>query len=576
MTSPLGGETAAWRAVQRAVGFAAVVILAHLPLFLLHLRNLWVMRPHYQFFPLLLGGIGWLLWKRWPRWSVHVPPSWWSSGLLGCGLAVLAVSVLFFSPWLAAVAIVLSVGGLIGRYAAPGQWRDWLPVWLVMWLIVPPPFRWDYRLILWLQSSTSRMASVLLDVLGVQHLMEGNALVLPGHRMLVDEACSGVNSVLVLLVLTALFVVAARRPLIWTGLLLASSVAWAWAANVVRVSTIAIAQAWFQLDLSSGWRHELLGYVTILLALSWLVSTDYCLAFFLRPIVLRDADLSRYASWPSPLSNAWNWCMGAGWTVREGGKRRAASGTQDGSTAPREVAASPVVSPVGASRDYLWLGAFGLLATVQLASFAVPASDRGRDFPSVRFERGDMPAELDGWSLVDYAPVERGRDDQNGHFSSEWRYRREPLECRVSVDYPFHGWHELTICYTGSGWGVVNRREVTDEQPRVETELSKPTGEYGWLLFALFGPTGECLEPSRGNDARWPSLQEKLARSPLGSWLLGRRYGGVVEATYQVQVFASSAVGLSAAQRADVQRLFLAAQARVVTAYLGKAAGRKP
>ena len=86
MTSPLGGETAAWRAVQRAVGFAAVVILAHLPLFLLHLRNLWVMRPHYQFFPLLLGGIGWLLWKRWPRWSVHVPPSWWSSGLLASGI----------------------------------------------------------------------------------------------------------------------------------------------------------------------------------------------------------------------------------------------------------------------------------------------------------------------------------------------------------------------------------------------------------------------------------------------------------------------------------------------------------
>jgi exosortase len=298
---PLAGRREL-RAARRAVGFAAVVILAHLPLFLLHLGNLWVLRPHYQFFPLLLGGIGWLLWKRWPRWSVHVPPPWWSSGLLACGLAVLAVSALFFSPWLAAVAMVLSVGGLIGRYAVPGQWRDWLPVWLVMWLIVPPPFRWDFRLILWLQSSTSRAASLLLDVLGVQHLMEGNVLVLPGHRMLVDEACSGVNSVLVLLVLTALFVVAARRPLVWTGLLLASSVAWAWAANVVRVSTIAIAQAWFQLDLSSGWRHELLGYVTILLALAWLVSTDYCLAFFLRPIVLRDADLSRYASRPNPLA----------------------------------------------------------------------------------------------------------------------------------------------------------------------------------------------------------------------------------------------------------------------------------
>ncbi len=117
----------------------------------------------------------------------------------------------------------------------PGQTRNWLPAWALMWLIVPPPFRWDFRLILWLQSSTSRMASVVLDVVGVRHLMEGNVLVLPGQRMLVEEACSGVNSLLVLLSVTALFVVAARRPLLWAGLLLASSVAWAWLANVARV-----------------------------------------------------------------------------------------------------------------------------------------------------------------------------------------------------------------------------------------------------------------------------------------------------------------------------------------------------
>lgn len=56
--SPGGGETAARRSMRHAVCFVAVVILGHLPLFLLHLRNLWLMRPHYQFFPLLLAGIG--------------------------------------------------------------------------------------------------------------------------------------------------------------------------------------------------------------------------------------------------------------------------------------------------------------------------------------------------------------------------------------------------------------------------------------------------------------------------------------------------------------------------------------
>jgi hypothetical protein len=352
---------------------------------------------------------------------------------------------------------------------------------------------------------------------------------------------------------------------------------------VVRVASVALAQAWFELDLSSGWRHELLGYVTILLALAWLVSTDYCLAFLLRPIVLRNADISRFASRPNPLTDVWNWCLGAGWKVRKGGKRRGRQ-VRDGGSPSSPEPLPPPPPAVGRFRDYWWLGGFGLLAALQIASFAVPAADRGQASRFQQFQRADMPADLDGWSPVGYELVERGRGAQDGQFSSEWRYRRGPLECRVSVDYPFHGWHELTMCYTGNGWVVLNRRAAEDLQEggaggeHIEAELSKPTGEFGWLLFGLFGRTGEYLVPTEAVGGTWPSLREKLARSPLGSWLLGQRYGGLTEATYQVQVFASNAVGLSPAQRAEVRRLFLSVRSRVVTAYLGKATEgeRKP
>ena len=569
--APSDGEAAANRAVRRAVTVAAVVIAAHLPLFLVHLRNLWVMRPHYQFFPLLMAGIGWLLWKHWPRWSVAQPPRWWTTGLLACGLATLTVSGVLFSPWLAAAALVLSVGGLIGRYAAPGQWRDWLPVWLVMWLIVPPPFRLDFRLISWLQASTSQMSSMLLDIVGVQHLMEGNVLVLPGHRMLVDEACSGVNSVLVLLVLTALYVVASRRPLIWAVPLLASSIVWAWGANVVRVTTVALAQAWFQLDLSGGWRHELLGYVTILLALIWLGSTNRCLAFFLQPIDLRRADRSSFAFRPSSLTDAWNWCVGAGWA---GGKQKKRRSTQPPPPpAPVELPAQPEKG--FEAPDYLWLTGFAVLAVLQMAAFAVPAVTR--DFHAVRFEQADLPAELAGWALVRHEAVERETSSKEGHYSSGWQYRRGGLECRVSVDYPFEGWHELTNCYTGNGWVRLSRQPVNEESQGgaagayVEAEFSKPTGELGWLLFGLFKHTGEFLASEDADRAAWPTIREKLARSPLGSWLLGIRYGGVADTSYQVQVFASRSVGLTAAERAEVRKLFLAARAGALNAYLDKA-----
>lgn len=561
---------------RHALGLTAAVMLIHLPLFLVHLRNLWMLRPHYQFFPLLLVGIGWLLWIRWPQWTANVSGPWWFNLLLATGLGTLAVAAVIFSPWLGAVAMVLSVGGLIGRYATPGQWREWLPVWLLMWLIVPPPLRLDYQLISWLQSSTSRMASCLLDLLGILHLMEGHVLVLPGHRMLVDEACSGVNSVLVLLVLTALFVVWARRPLIWIAFLLASSVAWAWAANVVRVATVAIAQAWFDLNLSTGWQHEALGYVTILMALALLASTDYCLAFFLKPIVLRNADLSRYASRPSFLSSTWNWCMGAGYGAWRSRSRRTKPGAETSVNVPQGVISRQAATTV--FREQLWLASAALIGGLQVASFMLSGP---RDFDMVHLERADLPENLNGWKMAEHQLVRREVGDREGQFSSEWKYRNDSLECRVSIDFPFYDWHELTICYAGNGWEVVDQRVVNSGQnddngeAYVEAELSQPTGDSGSLLFGLFDGSGQHLVPPRGI---WPNARWRMTRSPLGRWVLGLRRQRMSESTYQVQVFTARFAGLSPPQRDEVRRLFLTVRSHVIAAYLRKAseAERKP
>jgi exosortase len=571
-----------WRSVCFSVLLAVVVIASHVPLVLLHFRHLWMHRPHYQFFPLLLVAVAWLAWQRWPQWTVPARAPWWSTCLLVSGLAVLAGATVIWSPWLAAIALMLSIGGLIGRYAVPGQWHDWLPVWLVMWLIVPPPFRWDFRLIFWLQSSTSQMASYLLDLLNILHLMEGHVLVLPGHRMLVDEACSGVNSVLVLLVLTALFVVGTRRPLVWSALLLISSVAWAWAANVVRITTIAIAQAWYQVDLSTGWRHELLGYVTISMALIWLISTDYCLSFLLRPIILRRVDLSELAQGPSPLSRAWNWFVGARARMYsdiaspDSGNLAVRETTNEAKQSPESRQNEPLSKP-GAVRPgaYVWLGAFGLIGAVQLGSFLVP-EERG-EIQIVRFEREDIAENLNDWSLIEYQPEERVLQERFSLYSDEWVYGRGTTPVRISIDYPFTGWHELTVCYRGSGWVLKDRQSFRDEDgiaangPYVEASFTRPTGEHGWLLFGLFDQTGKPLAPVGAPEDHWPSFMEKLARSPLACWLLDLRHERVTETTYQLQLFTSGTVDLTSEQKDEVRQFFQSVRSQVVEAYRRKA-----
>ena len=63
--------------VRRELWPLVLILLSPLPLFVEHLHNLWRVKPHYQFFPLLLIGFGCLLWPRWPRTRPGTVPSRW-------------------------------------------------------------------------------------------------------------------------------------------------------------------------------------------------------------------------------------------------------------------------------------------------------------------------------------------------------------------------------------------------------------------------------------------------------------------------------------------------------------------
>ncbi len=557
-----------------AIAFATVVIACHLLLVLVHFRNLWVYRPHYEFFPLLLLGIGWLMWKRWPRRSPAATFPLWSTVLLLVGAFLLAVATFFWSPLLAMIALIVSVAGLIARYAPPEQWRNWVPVWLLLWLTVPPPLGFDFWLITRLQSSTSLMASRVMDLLGILHLMEGNVLVLPGHRMLVDEACSGVNSVLVLLALTGLYVVAVRRPLIWAALLLASSIAWAWAGNTVRVTTIAIAQAWFDVDLTSGWQHEVLGYVTISLALAWLASTDYVLRFFLSPIRLKGLDLSDFAERSTPLTGAWNWLVGAG-AKRRGAmdstdQRSSASSEQGAENRGQKDALGP-----SARCTWYWIGAFGLMGTLQLAGLGVPMATRAsgpqpeRTALTATFPQTSLPESINGWDVVGYETEEREHGAPFGHYSTRWLLRSSTMECVVSVDQPFWGWHDLTVCCQGTGWELLDRRDLGDQGAEVgsgrfvDARLSKPTGEFGLLVFGIFDQEGNHLVPPL-SDSRGPRLMGRLRSNLLTGRLLGKPPQEELRTVYQFQVFAPDTIDVHPEQRDKLRQLFFAAREKIV------------
>ena len=577
---------AAVLADRRAGLFAAVVVMVHLPLLLLHLWSVWQFRPHYQASPLLLAVIGWLAWKRWPEFSGLTRPSRWSTVLLASGLLTLSLGVLFFSPWLGALAAVLSAGGLVGRYAVARQGQDWVPVWALMWLMVPLPLDGDFRLLSWLQRSAMQMASEFLDVIGVQHLVEGSVLVLSGHRMVMEPAWGGANSPLILLTFTGLFIVVTRRPLLWSLSLMVSVFAWVWLANVVRVVTVVLARIWFQVDWSSGWQHELLSFGTILLSLTLLASTDYLLVFLLSPIAPREGDSPLKQTWEdNPVSRGWNWLVGAGRKSdtasspsgrgHRGERRRSQHTGSKGRGSVARTEFEPRLPRGSGFRHYGWLAAFGLLGVLQVVCVAAPIAVTGVPYRAAPLP-WDMPDSLRGWTVVSREQIERDGLDDAGQFSSQWSLRCEPLVCEISLDYPFVGWQDATSSYTGSGWQLIARRVVDDRGegswrgPLVEAEFSNATGDYGWLLFAMLDQQGKEIRPlSASGSANFAA--ELLQRSPA-SRLLARDEGASTETTYRLQASVTSPLRLSSHQRRTVRELFAAARTESLVRHLGRAA----
>ncbi len=270
--------------------YGVVILVAFAPLLQQHAINLWA-RPHYQFFPLALLGAGLLAWLYGRTASTPLSPGNSGAALAGFTVAwaLLAVAEVFFSPMLGAVAFVLLLAVVI--YAAGGAalLRSLLPAWAFLWIAVPPPFGLDRQIVGALQTLNSHVSSAVLDTLGVLHLLDGNVVQISGRRLLVEEACSGVSSLVAILASALFLILWLRRP--WSGalLLIASAIGWVLVCNVVRVVTIAYVFDRWALDLSAGRKHDLLGLGCFALAVLLIWSTDRLFLFLVPPAAVPGA-----------------------------------------------------------------------------------------------------------------------------------------------------------------------------------------------------------------------------------------------------------------------------------------------
>lgn len=491
-------------------------VIGTLPLLFVHLLYMWK-RPQYQYFPVVLGVIGWLMWRDCKREDPPAPSPLavpFGISLLMAALAAAAVGAWLVSPWVGAAGAVMAFGGIlfVARDRIPVQ--NPVGVWCLSLLILRPPLGYDNQLAFWLQGVTSKIAGAMLDIARVANLVEGNTIVLRDRHLFVEEACSGIVSLLSIIACCAILAVWQNRPAPHAILLTVSGTLWAAILNVFRITILAIGLDRLGIDLSEGWKHEALGLVLFSGTLALSFCTDRLLLFLLSPIASPENQVygqySQDTEGPPLLTRFFNTLVEPATLLRN----RSLEGQP---TKPRRITIPQ------------WLPILGILFAVVGVTQAIMAGTSSGTFQKaqatpafLQLAENNMPEQLvtaEGTKLVrgEFTEQKRNVGDILGEYSRQWKYSGRKFAMLNSVDFVFRDFHELTECYEGLGWNKATRKIITRQDRGdkfVEATFTKETGERAYLVFGSFNQAGENVIPP---DAGLGSgIQARLFKADQG------------------------------------------------------------
>lgn len=163
--------------------------------------------------------------------------------------------------------IPVAAGALLCLYGVRTTRRFWLPLAYLIFLVPVPPLLLELATAPLKQLVSSTVASLLYHT-GYPIARSGVVLQVGGYRLLVADACSGLNSIFSLFALGVVYLHLTRRRRWQQWLMLASIVPIACAANVVRVILLVLITYHFGNDAGQGFLH---GAASIALLISALV-----------------------------------------------------------------------------------------------------------------------------------------------------------------------------------------------------------------------------------------------------------------------------------------------------------------
>jgi exosortase B len=224
----------------------------------------------------------------WQRREVFIQPAKSTSPILG-GL-VLAAGLLFYVFGRSLNIYIFEIGSLLPILAGmllimrgtPGLRPFWFPI-LFLAFMIPLPGQLIDTLTGPLKQYVSIVVENMLYHLGLPIARNGVVLSIGYYQLLVADACSGLNSMFSLSALGILYLYLMQyRNWFRNGLILASILPIAFAANVVRVIIITLITYYWGDEAGQGFIHGFAGIVLFIVALLSFMLWDWILELIFK------------------------------------------------------------------------------------------------------------------------------------------------------------------------------------------------------------------------------------------------------------------------------------------------------
>lgn len=215
---------------------------------------------------------GYIVWSKKSKLAaINISSSW--SGFVVFLFSLLVYLIADFAEILTAssLSMVMVISGLVLFLFGWAMLKELMfPIFLLLFMI-PVPSQIFSMLTIPLQLFVSKISVMAAFFIGVPVFREGNVIHLPDHTLEVVQACSGLRSLISLLVLSLIIGFFSLKSNLLRVVLFVSGVPVAIIVNIVRVFIMILAFHFFQYDLTAEPVHTYYGMAIFIIALALVV-----------------------------------------------------------------------------------------------------------------------------------------------------------------------------------------------------------------------------------------------------------------------------------------------------------------